>query len=64
MYCLLELSNMPIADLLQLKERLGEKMYAIDLWVYGKSAPVLVIRTLCNVYRDQMHTVLQKLTLT
>jgi len=30
--CLLELSNMPIADLLQLKERLGTKMYVSDLF--------------------------------
>jgi len=31
--CLLELSNMPIADLLQLKERLGAKMYVSDVFL-------------------------------
>jgi len=31
--CLLELSNMPIADLLQLKEQLGAKVYVSELTV-------------------------------
>jgi len=49
--CLSELSNMPIADLLQLKERLGAKMYVFYLlcgWWTFKSNLLLKTFSYCH----------------